>query len=66
MRGSIRQGNSGGPMVDVNGNVLGVVFGAATDNTDTGYVLTAADVQGKIGDITKLVDPVNTQNCVAR
>ncbi len=53
-------------MVDVNGNVLGVVFGAATDNTDTGYVLTAADVQGKIGDITKLVDPVNTQNCVAR
>ena len=66
VRGSIRQGNSGGPMVDVNGNVLGVVFGAATDNTDTGYVLTAADVQGKIGDITKLVDPVNTQNCVAR
>ena len=66
VRGSIRQGNSGGPMVDVNGNVLGVVFGAATDNTDTGYVLTAADVQGKIGDITKLIDPVNTQNCVAR
>ena len=30
VRGTIRQGNSGGPMIDPDGDVLGVVFGAFT------------------------------------
>ncbi|MDO4909800.1 MAG: MarP family serine protease [Corynebacterium sp.] len=66
VRGSIRQGNSGGPMLDYNGNVLGVVFGAAVDDTDTGYVLTAADVENTIGDVTGLTSSVSTQSCVAK
>ena len=66
VRGSIRQGNSGGPMVDLNGNVLGVVFGAAIDDTDTGYVLTSAEVRNKIGPIQQLTSQVDTQGCVAK
>ncbi|MDO4685091.1 MAG: MarP family serine protease [Corynebacterium sp.] len=66
VRGSIRQGNSGGPMVDLQGDVLGVVFGAAIDDTDTGYVLTATEVQNKIGPIQNLLSPVDTQSCVAK
>ncbi len=66
VRGTIRQGNSGGPMVDTSGGVLGVVFGASVDQTDTGYVLTAAEVQQQIGDVTTLTTPVSTRECVAR
>ena len=66
VRGTIRQGNSGGPMLDPEGGVLGVVFGASVDQTDTGYVLTAEEVQRQIGDVTALTTPVGTQECVAR
>jgi S1-C subfamily serine protease len=44
IRGTVRQGNSGGPLVDRDGKVLGVVFGAAVDDADTGFVLTAKEV----------------------
>ena len=45
VRGSIRSGNSGGPMIDPDGRVLGVVFGASEDPADdTGFVLTAGQV----------------------
>ncbi|KAA0085703.1 serine protease [Mycolicibacterium sp. P9-64] len=44
IRGTVRQGNSGGPLIDKGGAVLGVVFGAAVDDADTGFVLTADEV----------------------
>ncbi|WP_080793112.1 MarP family serine protease [Corynebacterium pacaense] len=65
VRGSVQSGNSGGPMVDTRGNVAGVVFGAAIDGSDTGYVLTAAEVRNRIGDVTTLTTPVDTMQCAA-
>ncbi len=53
IRANVEQGNSGGPLIDLDGQVLGVVFGAAVDDPDTGFVLTAGEVSGqlaKIGD----------------
>jgi len=44
VRASVEQGNSGGPLIDLNGQVLGVVFGAAVDDNETGFVLTAKEV----------------------
>jgi S1-C subfamily serine protease len=44
IRGTVRQGNSGGPMIDRQGQVLGVVFGAAVDDAETGFVLTAKEI----------------------
>lgn len=64
VRGSIRQGNSGGPMVNLEGEVLGVVFGAALDDSDIGYALTADEVRNAIGDVAALGEPVDTQACV--
>src|ERR1700722_1486969 len=51
IRGTVRQGNSGGPMIDRAGKVLGVVFGAAVDDADTGFVLTAKEVSRQLDNI---------------
>ncbi len=44
IRGAVRQGDSGGPIIDLDGKALGVAFGAAVDDPDTGFVLTAREV----------------------
>lgn len=66
VRGTIIQGNSGGPLVDTNGDVLGLVFGAAVDSSGTGYALTAREVLDHVGDFSSLTQPVDTQECVSR
>jgi S1-C subfamily serine protease len=57
IRGTVRQGNSGGPMIDRSGQVLGVVFGAAVDDPETGFVLTGDEVgrqMAKIGNTERV------------
>ena len=57
IRGLVRQGNSGGPMVNRAGQVIGVVFGAAVDDNDTGFVMTTDEVSrqlAKIGNTAKV------------
>ncbi|WP_129977733.1 MarP family serine protease [Rhodococcus sp. Q1] len=63
VRGTIRQGNSGGPLVDPSGNVLGMVFGAAVDDTDTGFVLTGAEVSRQLA-MAGRNQPVATGACI--
>jgi S1-C subfamily serine protease len=43
--GEVRAGNSGGPLFDPQGQVLGVVFASAIDDPLTGYALTYEQVQ---------------------
>lgn len=64
VRGSVQQGNSGGPLVDDQGRLLGVVFGAAVDNSETGFVLTLNEVRKQIAAAAGARTPVGTQRCV--
>jgi S1-C subfamily serine protease len=57
IRGLVRQGNSGGPMINRAGQVIGVVFGAAVDDNDTGFVMTTNEVSrqlARIGNTAKV------------
>lgn len=65
IRGSVRSGNSGGPLVAVDGSVLGVVFGAAVDDPDTGFVLTADEVSAQVSSAAEWSGAVGTGACVA-
>ncbi len=44
LHGTVRAGNSGGPLFAPDGSVLGVVFASAIDDPDTGYALTGPQV----------------------
>jgi S1-C subfamily serine protease len=44
LRSLVRPGNSGGPLVSTDGDVLGVIFAASVTDGNTGYALTADQV----------------------
>jgi S1-C subfamily serine protease len=45
LRGSVRSGNSGGPLVDGGGRVVGTVFAATTSGPPGGFAIPAEDVR---------------------
>ncbi len=63
VRSTIRPGNSGGPMVSPDGEVLGVVFAASVTDRSTGYVLTAEQVSEAAARGLTNGDPVSSGPC---
>ncbi len=63
LRGDVRAGNSGGPLLDTDGTVLGVVFASAVDDPNTGYALTAAAVSEAAAAGVGAGEPVATGAC---
>lgn len=63
VRSNIRPGNSGGPMVSPDGEVLGVVFAASVTDRSTGYVLTADQVGEAAARGLTSSDPVSSGPC---
>ena len=58
-------GNSGGPMVDTNGVVQGVVFAASTTDSNEGYALTMTQVAPDLQRGRGATQAVSTQQCTS-
>lgn len=63
VRAIVRSGNSGGPLLAENGTVLGMVFATALDSSDTGYVLTDAEIAADAARGRQATVPVSTGRC---
>lgn len=60
IRSLVRPGNSGGPLLTIDGRVYGVVFARSTSDTETGYVLTADEVADEARRAANATAPVDT------
>lgn len=60
---SVEPGNSGGPLLDFEGEVYGVVFAKSLDDPDTGYALTADEAAPVIRDGRDRTQRVGTGDC---
>jgi S1-C subfamily serine protease len=65
VRATIKSGNSGGPMIDPSGQVIGVVFGAAVEDPETGFTLTANQVRSEVAAALAQSAQVTTGACAA-
>jgi S1-C subfamily serine protease len=63
VRGDVRSGNSGGPLLSPAGTVYGMIFAAALDQKETGFALTAAEISGDANRASTATDEVSTQKC---
>ncbi|MEV7216722.1 MarP family serine protease [Kitasatospora cineracea] len=63
VRSLVRQGNSGGPLLTPDGQVYGVVFAKSLDSSDTGYVLTSAEVKDDVTQGATASGKVSTEGC---
>jgi S1-C subfamily serine protease len=55
LRGAVRSGNSGGPMVDARGRVVTTIFAATTSGPRGGYGVPNAVVRSKLGGASRSV-----------
>lgn len=63
LRGRVRPGNSGGPIIDSSGDVIGMVFAASVTDRETGYALTDAQISEAAAAAVLDGSPVSTQRC---
>ncbi len=48
LRGIVREGNSGGPLINSEGDVVGMVFARSATDEETGYALTRAEIDDEL------------------
>lgn len=58
----VRPGNSGGPLVDLNGNLIGVIFAASTSDERRAYALTDQEVGPDVAAAAGRTGPADVGN----
>jgi S1-C subfamily serine protease len=66
IRGEVKPGNSGGPLLAPDGHVYGVVFAVAVNDPQTGYALTASQVAPAVKAGSNATEAVATGSCNTR
>ncbi|MEQ8145469.1 MarP family serine protease [Streptomyces sp. OP7] len=60
---TVRQGNSGGPLLTPEGEVYGVVFAKSLDDAETGYALTVDEIREDIAEGRTATQQVDSDKC---
>jgi S1-C subfamily serine protease len=60
IQAKVRPGNSGGPLIDLQGHVLGVVFATSAADPTQAYALTAAEIAPDISEAQSHASPKDT------
>lgn len=63
LKADVIPGNSGGPLIEENGSVSGVVFAQSTTYNEVGYALTANQILGPINQARNSYSPISTRGC---
>lgn len=63
MRGNIRPGNSGGPLISPDGAVLGLIFASSLTDPDTGYALALSEVRETLDELPDEPTAVSSGHC---
>jgi S1-C subfamily serine protease len=61
--GDVKPGNSGGPLLNDQGQVLGVVFAADAENRNTGYALAPSEVAKLVSETSSVMQAIETGEC---
>ena len=61
----VQPGNSGGPLLDTDGRVVGVIFAKSLEDDRTGYALTLAEARPVLDAAPSAGAPVGTGACIA-
>lgn len=62
---NVQQGNSGGPLLDTGGHVVGMVFAKSLDDPSTGYALTIKEIASDVRAGESAQQRVSSGGCAA-